>query len=46
LSDDITKLLSSRRRSILAGDLNAKHLFWNSRVSNHSGEKVMDLFDM
>jgi hypothetical protein len=29
----------------LAGDLNAKHPFWNSRVSNHSGEELMDLFD-
>jgi hypothetical protein len=29
---DITELLSFRRRSILAGDLNAKHPFWNSAV--------------
>jgi hypothetical protein len=30
----------------LAGDLNAKHPFWNSAVSNHSGEKLMALFDL
>jgi hypothetical protein len=30
---DITELLSFRRKSILAGDLNAEHPFWNSRVS-------------
>jgi hypothetical protein len=43
---DITELLSVRRKSILAGDLNAKHPFWNSRVSNPSGEKLVDLFDV
>jgi hypothetical protein len=32
--------------SILAGDLNAKHPFWNSAVSNHSGEKLTALFDL
>jgi hypothetical protein len=46
LSDaDITELLSFRRKSILAGDLNAKHPFWNSAVSNPSGEKLLALFD-
>jgi hypothetical protein len=29
---DITELISFRRKSILAGDLNAKHPFWNSAV--------------
>jgi hypothetical protein len=43
---EITELLSLRRKSILAGDLNAKHTFWNSRVSNMSGEKLVDLFDI
>ncbi|PNF38110.1 hypothetical protein B7P43_G15356, partial [Cryptotermes secundus] len=42
---NITELLSFRRKSILAGDLNAKNSFWN-RVSNPSGLKLMDLFDM
>ncbi|PNF42024.1 hypothetical protein B7P43_G12302 [Cryptotermes secundus] len=42
---DITGLLSFRRKSILAGDLNAKHQFWNSGVSNPSVLKLMDLFD-
>jgi hypothetical protein len=31
---DITELLRFRNRCILAGDLNAKHQFWNSRFSN------------
>jgi hypothetical protein len=43
---DITELLSFRRRSILAGDLNAKHPFWNNAGSNPSGEKLMALFDL
>jgi hypothetical protein len=30
----------------LAGDLNAKHPFWNSAVSNPSDEKLMALFDL
>jgi exonuclease III len=43
---DIMKFLSFRRKSILAGDLNAKHQFWNSAVSNPSGEKLLKLFDV
>jgi exonuclease III len=46
LERHITELLSFRRKYILAGDLNAKHPFWNSAVSNSSGEKLMDLFDL
>jgi hypothetical protein len=30
----------------LPGDLNAKHPFWNSAVSNPSGEKPLHLFDI
>jgi hypothetical protein len=30
----------------LAGDLNAKHPFWNSAVSNPSDEKLMALLDL
>jgi hypothetical protein len=30
----------------LAGDLNGNHPFWNTRVSNHSGAELMDLFDI
>jgi hypothetical protein len=30
----------------LAGDLNAKHPFWNIAVSSNSGEKLMALFDL
>jgi hypothetical protein len=40
---DIIGLLSCRRKSISAGDLNAKNPFWNSIVSNHSGVKVLNL---
>jgi hypothetical protein len=42
---DITKLLSFRPKSILAGDLNAKNPFWNSAVSNPSGDKLLHVFD-
>jgi hypothetical protein len=43
---NITEFQSFRRRYILVGDLNAKHPFWGSAVSNPSGEKVMALFDL
>jgi hypothetical protein len=33
----------SLRQTILAGDLNAKHPFWNSSVSNPSGEELLEL---
>jgi hypothetical protein len=41
---DITELLGFRSKSILAGDLNAKHLIWSTKVSNHSGLKLLELF--
>jgi hypothetical protein len=37
---DISELLGFRNKLILADDLNAKHPFWNSAVSNPSGEKL------
>jgi hypothetical protein len=40
---DIIERLRFRRKSLLAGDLNAKHPFWNSIVSNPSDEKLLDL---
>jgi hypothetical protein len=40
---DITELLKFQNKCILAGDLNAKHPFWNSTVSNPSGEKLLQL---
>jgi hypothetical protein len=40
---DIIEVLSFRRKSLLAGDLNAKHPFWNSIVSNPSGSKLLNL---
>jgi hypothetical protein len=42
----ISEIISYKRKSILAGDLNAKHPFWNSEISNLSGEKLMALFDL
>jgi hypothetical protein len=42
---DITELLSFRRKSKLAGDLNAKKHFWNSAVSTPSGEELLHLSD-
>ena len=43
---DIMKLLAIRNKTVLAGDLNAKNPSWNSAVSNPSGEKLLDLFDI
>jgi hypothetical protein len=43
---DIIELLSLRSKSILAGDLNAKNPFWNSAVSNTSGDKIFHFFDV
>jgi hypothetical protein len=40
---DIIELLSFRHKPLLAGNLNAKHPFWNSIVSNPSGEKLLNL---
>jgi hypothetical protein len=42
---DIIELFSLRHKCILEGDLNAKHLSWNSAVSNPSGEKLVQLSD-
>jgi hypothetical protein len=39
----ITELLSFRHKLLLAGDLNAKHGFWNNVVSNLSVAKLMNL---
>jgi hypothetical protein len=40
---DIIELLSCRHKSLLAGNLNAKYLFWNSAVCNPSGMKLPNL---
>jgi hypothetical protein len=42
---DIAEILNLRHKCILAGELNAKHLSWNSIVSNTSGEKLLKFFD-
>jgi hypothetical protein len=41
---DIRELQGFRNNSILAGDLNAKHPVWDSKVSNPSGLKLLELF--
>jgi hypothetical protein len=41
---NITELLGFRNKSILAGDLKAKHPVWNSKVSKPSGLKLLELF--
>jgi hypothetical protein len=43
---DTTELISFRNECTLAGDLNAKHQFWNSAVSTPSSEKILQLFDL
>jgi hypothetical protein len=40
---EIIDLLSFRNKSQRAGDLSAKHPFWNSIFSNHSGAKLPNL---
>jgi hypothetical protein len=37
---DITQPLRFRNKSILEGDLNAKHSFWNNTVPNPSGKNI------
>jgi hypothetical protein len=41
---DIIELFGFRNKSILAGDLDAKHPVWNSRVSTPSDLKLLELF--
>jgi hypothetical protein len=38
------ELLGFRNKSILQGDLDAKHPVWNSEVSNPSYLKLLELF--
>ncbi|GJQ75498.1 hypothetical protein Trydic_g17585 [Trypoxylus dichotomus] len=38
LESDLSEIFSTRRATILAGDLNAKHPTWNSRLTNASGK--------
>jgi hypothetical protein len=43
-SMDIFKLLGLKRKTLCSSDLNAKHPFWNSSVSNPSGVELLELF--
>lgn len=38
LDDDLNALLDTRQSVVVAGDLNAKHNLWNSRVCNRNGK--------
>jgi hypothetical protein len=40
----MTKLLSFRNKSILAGDLDAEHPVLNREISNPSGLKLLEIF--
>jgi hypothetical protein len=42
---DINELLSIRNKTVLAGDLNARHPVWNSQISNRSGRRLLKLQD-
>jgi hypothetical protein len=42
-NDADIELLSFRRKPLLAGDLNAKHKFWNSVFTNSSSAKLLNL---
>jgi hypothetical protein len=42
INADVIELLSFRYKSLLVRDLNAKHPFWNSVVSNISGTKLLN----
>jgi hypothetical protein len=41
---DILKHLRIERKTVFAGDRNAKHSFWNSSVSNPSSVELLELF--
>jgi hypothetical protein len=41
---EITELLRFTNKSILEGDLNAKHPVWNSNISNPSSLTFLELF--
>jgi hypothetical protein len=42
---DMNEILSLRNKTILAGDLNAKYLVWNSQISNRTGMRLLKLQD-
>jgi hypothetical protein len=42
---DIIELFGFQIKTILAGDLNAKHQLWNSSVSNPSDKEILGLFN-
>jgi len=42
---DLDALLDTSHKTIIAGDLNAKHLSWNSRINNSSGNKLSRYLD-
>lgn len=46
LEADLEVLLDGRDPAILAGDLNAKHPSWNSRLANRNGRILRDFADV
>jgi hypothetical protein len=46
IDEGITKFLSFRHKSLLVGDVKAKHPFWNSAVPTPSGERLSHLLDV
>jgi len=42
MPSDIDNLLDSDHPTILAGDMNAKHPFWNSRRTNAAGLTLLN----
>jgi hypothetical protein len=45
MDTDIKELLRLKDKSVLAGDLNAKHPVWNSQISNRTGKRLLNLQD-
>lgn len=43
--DELLKVLDTKQPTILAGDLNAKHVDWHSKVTNAKGRTLRDISD-
>ena len=43
---DLDKLIAAASAVIVAGDLNAKHSFWNCKKSNKNGRTLLDLMSI
>ncbi|XP_045466746.1 uncharacterized protein LOC123675431 [Harmonia axyridis] len=45
LNDDLRRVFDPRTPTLMAGDLNAKHPAWHSRITNASGRTLNDFAD-